>query len=926
MTLCCEVKGKFQLLDFLVVDIPKEKPALLSGRDAQNLEYLKIYADEVQAVDAVSGKGKTEASSIGEFTRESILEQYGEVFKPGRGKPLGSPLRIEVDPNVKPVQAPRRRVPVAKLDRVNKELKRLCEEDTIAQVSQPTEWLSNMLVREKPDGRIRVCIDPSRTVNKAILRPVYPIPTIEEQLPFLSNAKVFTVVDVSEAFHNIELDYESSLLTTFQGPNGRYRYKRMPFGISSGPEEYQRRQQEFLEGLNGVINIADDICIFGWGETVEEANEDHDRNLIALLNKCRDEDLRLSEKKMQFKLPSVTFMGNKLTDQGVKPDSNKVNAIREMPRPVDKAGVQRFWGMCQYLSKFCQNLSETVLPLRNLLKQNVEFNWRMAQEGAFVSAKRLIASSASLRYYNVKLPVTLQVDASDEAIGGVLMQEGRPVCFTSHTLNKTEKQYAQIEKECLAIVTCMKKWHQYLFGKQNIIVHTDHQPFETIFMKPLGNAPRRLQRMMLQLQQYNFEVLYKRGKGPHIADTLSRAPLEKTASLDLETEVVFRVELSGMDLKPSMSDETFNKVREETRKDPTLRELVEVVRSGWPLDRSMLSLCLRPFWSFKEEITVYKEVLLKSHQVIIPLLLRKEMLRKIHKSHQGPERRAGEVLFWPGMSADIRQVCDVCGVCAQFQVEKPKEPMKSHTVPELPWATIRVDLFQLEGKNYIVMVDHYSDFIEVDYLKNTTANVVIKAMKKNFARHGIPSECISDNGSQFACYEYKSFAKEYGFISVTSSPYYSQGNGKVESAVKVAKNILKKSGQEDPYLALLAYRNTPQQGYTYSPAEKLMSRKLKDIIPAIPTLLQPCPIDNSVVKEDIMKRRKQSKIQYDKKASQPIKNLEVEDRVWIYGKVVGKSNERSYVMQTPLGIVRRNRKHTYTEGEIGKPSAPNEYR
>ena len=155
--------------------------------------------------------------------------------------------------------------------------------------------------------------------------------------------------------------------------------------------------------------------------------------------------------------------------------------------------------MCQYLSKFCQNLSETVQPLRNLLKQNVEFNWTVAQESAFVSAKQLIASSTSLRYYNVELSFTLQVDASDEAIGGVLAQEIRPVCFTSHTLNETEKRYAQIENECLAIVTCMKKWHQHLFGKQNIIVHTDHQPLETIFKKPLGNVPRRLQRMMLHL-------------------------------------------------------------------------------------------------------------------------------------------------------------------------------------------------------------------------------------------------------------------------------------------------------------------------------------------------------------------------------------------------------------------------------------------
>jgi transposase InsO family protein len=135
------------------------------------------------------------------------------------------------------------------------------------------------------------------------------------------------------------------------------------------------------------------------------------------------------------------------------------------------------------------------------------------------------------------------------------------------------------------------------------------------------------------------------------------------------------------------------------------------------------------------------------------------------------------------------------------------------------------------------MVDHYSDFIELDHLKNTTANSVIKVMKKNFARHGIPSECVSDNGPQFDSSEYRSFAREYGFTPVKSSPYYSQGNGKAELAVKVAKNILKKSDNEDSYLALLAYRNTPQQGYVYSPAERLMARKLKDIIPMVPSQL-----------------------------------------------------------------------------------------
>ena len=161
----------------------------------------------------------------------------------------------------------------------------------------PTDWLSNMLIKEKPNGKLRICIDPRQTINKAIKRPKYTIPTIEERLLLLTKVKVFTV-DVSEAFHTIELDEESSLLTTFHGPDGRYCYDRMPFGIASGPEEYQWRQHEFLDGLNGVINIADDICVYGCGDTKEEADIDHDQNLTQLLEMCNEHDLRLSARKI----------------------------------------------------------------------------------------------------------------------------------------------------------------------------------------------------------------------------------------------------------------------------------------------------------------------------------------------------------------------------------------------------------------------------------------------------------------------------------------------------------------------------------------------------------------------------------------------------------------------------------------------------
>ena len=174
---------------------------------------------------------------------------------------------------------------------------------------------------------------------------------------------------------------------------------------------------------------------------------DHDRNLVRLLDKCSDHDLHLSAKKLQFKATSVTFMGHRLTDKGLEPDPAKISAITEMPQPEDKAGVQRFIGMCQYLSKFCPNLSASILPLRELTKQDAAFIWSNTHESTFNAAKELISRATALRYYDPSLPVTLQVDASEDAIGGVLLQQDQPVCFTSHTLSNTEEQADTTPKE-----------------------------------------------------------------------------------------------------------------------------------------------------------------------------------------------------------------------------------------------------------------------------------------------------------------------------------------------------------------------------------------------------------------------------------------------------------------------------------------------
>ncbi|KAL9964686.1 hypothetical protein ACROYT_G028361 [Oculina patagonica] len=180
--LCCDRRGKIHTIDFLVVNVPNQKPPLLSGRDAQALDYLKVYADEINAVEEEIPCNTQSLPPLGKLTKEDVLHNYSNVFRPGRGNPLGTPLHIDLDPNVTPVHASTRRVPVAKLDRVNDELKRLCDEGIIKPVTQPTDWLSNILVKEKPNGKLRIRIDPSQRINKAIRRPKFTIPTIEEKL------------------------------------------------------------------------------------------------------------------------------------------------------------------------------------------------------------------------------------------------------------------------------------------------------------------------------------------------------------------------------------------------------------------------------------------------------------------------------------------------------------------------------------------------------------------------------------------------------------------------------------------------------------------------------------------------------------------------------------------------------------------------
>ncbi|GFS21258.1 polyprotein [Elysia marginata] len=327
-----------------------------------------------------------------------------------------------------------------------------------------------MAVVEKKNGAVRICIDP-QPLNKALKREHYKMPILDDLLPELQSSRLFSKLDVREAFYHVKLDEKSADLTTMITPFGRYRWKRLPFGLSVSSEIFQRRLNEALKGLHGCINVADDIIIHG--RSVEE----HDRNMKELTARCNERKILLNEGKACLKRTEIDFLGHVIGANGVKPDPNKVKATLDMPAPEDVAGVRRFCGIIQYLARFIPNLSKSAEPLRALTRKDIEFKWSRDCQDKFLELKEKVAKATTLKYFDPSEPLSLQVDSSVDGMGAVLLQKGMPIEYASRSLTKTQQKW-------VAVVFGLERFHQYTYGRP-ISIENDHKPMEMILNKPL---------------------------------------------------------------------------------------------------------------------------------------------------------------------------------------------------------------------------------------------------------------------------------------------------------------------------------------------------------------------------------------------------------------------------------------------------------
>ena len=302
-------------------------------------------------------------------------------------------------------------------------------------------------------------------------------------------------------------------------------------------------------------------------------------------------------------------------------------------------------------------------------------------------------------------------------------------------------------------------------------------------------------------------------------------------------------------------------------------------------------------------------------RLVIPLNQRASILEDIHRGHLGITRsqtRARLSVWWPSMSLAIKEFVKCCRTCNE-ESRKPVEPLRPTATPERPWQMLGSDLFHFGGQTYLLLVDYYSRYPEIALLgRDTSSANVINHMKSIFSRHGIPDCLLSDNGPQYASNEFRSFATEYGFTHVTSSPRYPRGNGTAERAVQTVKLLLKK--EQDPYLALLSYRVTPQDG-SYSPAQLLMGRNLRSTLTTHPDTLAPKLPDHAEFRQLNDTYKDNMKHNHDNRYVRDLRPIDSGERVVVrdnkqHGTVVGESQDctRSVIVSCDSGQpLRRNR-------------------
>ena len=831
---------------------------------------------------------------------QAVIDSHSAVFKDELGRTTGVTAKIFLNSEAQPRFCKPRSVPFALREKVNNELERL-EKAGVIEPVQFSDWAAPIVPVLKQDGSVRICGDYKITVNQAAKTDSFPLPRIDDLFASLSGGQTFSKLDLAHAYQQIELEEESKKLVVINTQKGLFRYNRLPFSVSAAPAIFQRVIEGILRGIPHVCVYLDDILITG------ETEAEHLKNLDAVLTRLEEGGMRLKRKKCSFMLPAVEYLGHNISAEGLRPTNEKIRAIVDAPVPQDVTQLRAFLGLLNYYAKFLKNLSSLLAPLYKLLEKKTHWVWGKEQQEVFEAAKAQLTSTCLLVHFDPQKEVVLSCDASPYGVGAVLCHqtpEGeRPIAFASRSLSAAEKKYAHLDKEGLAIIFGVKKFHGYLFGRK-FEIRSDHKPLQHLFdstraVPQLASA--RLQRWALILNAYDYTISYKPGDQNGNADSLSRLPLPEHTPQP--ADIILLMETL------QASPVTAHHIRWWTDKDPLLSRVRTLVLQGWKNGEEEE---IKAFNKRSSELSVQDGCVLWGNRVVVPKKGRDRVLQQLHDGHPGVSRMKGiarSITWWPGIDKEIENRVQNCTQCQQNQKAPAPSPLHVWKWPDRPWSRLHIDhAGPFMGKYFLVVVDAHSKWLEVILVPSTSTASTVQKLRAIFATHGLPEILVSDNATGFTSAEFQEFTTKNGIRHITSAPYHPATNGLAERAVQTVKNALKKTSGEDMETQLsrflFHYRTTPHSTTGVPPAELLLGRRPRSLL----TMMQPS-LSNRVENQQL-----QQKNTHDIHAKERyfsiddpvfIKNFGTSGNKWLPGVITEVKGQRSYCIELTDGRVTR---------------------
>lgn len=902
VSLSVEYEFRTVELQFLVVEIGKDFEPLVGrpGCDALFPGWRDIFSR--QRILAVQSDPPVPCSSPASSIElvEELTRKFPTVFNGNRGESIrGFKADIILSDNHKQIVAKPYNIPFGLRDKVELELKRLVEEKVIVPCVQSRYASPIVVVPKQGSDAIRMCIDCKRTINKFVVNSnFYPLPHQDMIFAAMTEATVFCVLDLKNAYLQLELTEASKEYMTITTPFGFFQFQKLPFGVCAAPSIFQYVIDSIITGIPMTKAYLDDILI--GGRTYEECKE----NLLSVLERLKDRNVKVNLEKCVFLEKTVKYLGHILTAGQISVNPAKLEALQRAPAPRNVKEVQSYVGLLNYFRKFIPSLSEKIQCLYHLLQKNTKFIWTEECEEAFVDSKQLISQDTFIKLFDPCKPTLLMCDASPIGVSAVLMQREEdgielPVYYSSMILNETQQNYAQLHREGLAIIFGLKRFYEYLFGRKFTIV-TDAQSIKEMFHPDKATAAvaaARIQRWGVYLSQFNYNIEHRSSSKMCVPDALSRLPFDEPVE-DLE-DVVLSINAISENL-PIL----FETIVKDQENDDVLKLVKKYVIEGFP---AKCSPEIEQYKKIKNSLGIEHNAVFFNDRVIIPKGARKNILYFLHQSHQGivlMKKLARSLIYWPGLDKDIEAWIEGCRVCQGFNVKGQKKVVSKWPAATYPMERIHIDFFFWKGKVFLLIMDCYTKYIEVVMMKKTTAEKVIEELLNFFNTFGVAKTLVSDNGAPFNSFKFKNFGKKYGINILNSPPYNPQSNGQAEVGVRIIKMGLKKlagdksrrgSIEEDLRRVLADYRNSPRSSGDSTPLELLLSFKPKRIA----DLLNPCikKVRFEMKESEVNVCKREQKNQYGEfRDGEHVYYLShyTNGCKWIPGVVVGKTSNYIY--------------------------------